>query len=81
MLGQPDALQPDDQDELEPAAAHRRQERREVPGGERPDPEQVEVEHRLLDALLDQAEHGENRLPPIIVVSTNGDVHPIVWPP
>ena len=61
VLGQPDALEPDDQDELEPAAAHRREQRREVAGREGADPEQVEVEHRLVDAQLDHAEDGEQR--------------------
>jgi len=59
VLRQPDPLQPDDQDELEPAACHRCEQRGEVPGGERADAEQLQVEHRLLDANFDHAEQRE----------------------
>ena len=59
VLRQPDPLQPDDQDELETAAPDRCEQRGKIAGGERPDAEQLEVEHRLFGVHLDQAEHGE----------------------
>jgi hypothetical protein len=57
---QVDALQPDDQDEHQAAAAKARQQGRDVAGGERADPEQREPEHRLGDPGLDVAE-GDQR--------------------
>ena len=60
---QPDALQPDDQHELEATASDRRQQRGEVPGGEGTDAEQPEPEHRLGDPVLGDTEHDEQRDP------------------
>ena len=48
VLGQPDALQPDDQHEHQPAARDRREERRERPERERADAKQRQAEHRVL---------------------------------
>ena len=59
MLGQPDPLQPDDQDEHQPAARDGGQERRQRPERERADPEQRQAEHRIRDALLDGDERGQ----------------------
>ena len=39
MERQPDALQPDDEDELEPAPRQRREEAGDIAGGEHADPE------------------------------------------
>ena len=58
---QPDALQPDDQHELHAAAAHRQHQARDVPGGERPDPEQRDAEQRLGDLGLDVHEDDQQR--------------------
>jgi len=58
--GQVDALQPDDQDEHQPAAAQAGQQAGQVPGRERPDPEQREPEHRLGHPRLDHAEEREH---------------------
>ena len=82
VLGQPDPLQPDDQDELEAAATHRGEQRSEVAGREGADAEELEVEHRLVDAQLDHAEQRRAAAsPPSSIASTNGDVQPIVCPP
>src|SRR4029453_15273869 len=59
VQGQPDALQPDDQHELEAAAADRGQQAGQVAGREGADPEQVEVEQRVGRAALDDQEHPE----------------------
>ncbi len=61
VLGQPDALQPDDQHEHQPAARDRREERRERPERERADAEQRQAEHRLGDASLDRRERDQAR--------------------
>ncbi len=58
---QPDALQPDDQHELQAAASDRRDQAGDVAGGERADAEQAELEHRIGDPRLDQDERGEQR--------------------
>ena len=82
VAGQPDPLQPDDQHELQAAPDERREEGREVSGGERSDLEQTEAEHGVGDLGLDAAEHGQHgqrrrRSSP----RTNGLVQPIGWPP
>ncbi len=56
MLRQPDALQPDDQHELQAAPAERAQQAGDVPGGERADLEQAQPEHRLGHVQLDPHE-------------------------
>ena len=61
MLGQPDALQPDDEHELQPAAAQRGEQVRGVAEGERADPEQREVEQRVRYPQLDRDERGEHQ--------------------
>jgi len=53
---QPDPLQPDDQHELHAAPADRGQQAGQVAEGERAITEQAEVEHRLGDPGLDEAE-------------------------
>ena len=53
---QPDPLQPDDQHELQPAAGDGRDQAGDAAGGERADPEQAELEHRLGDPRLDHDE-------------------------
>ena len=58
---QPDALQPHDQHEHEPAAAERGQQRGDVAGREGADAEQAEPEHRIRDARLDHGEDGEQQ--------------------
>src|SRR5256885_11951823 len=40
---------------------HRGEQRGDVAGGERADAEELEMEHRLLDVPLDDAEHDEQR--------------------
>jgi len=70
VLRQPDPLQPDDQDELEPAARHRCEQRGEVPGGERADAEQLQVEHRLLDANFGMQNSARSPRPPKRQAST-----------
>ena len=55
-VGEPDALQPDDEDELQPTARHRGQEACEVAEGEGPDLEQTHVQHRVLGPRLDDDE-------------------------
>ena len=63
---QPDALQPDDQHELQPAAGHRGQQGGGVAGGEGPVAEQPQPEHRLRDPGLDDGERRPAaRRPPI----------------
>jgi hypothetical protein len=56
---QPDPLQPDDQHELLTAPGDGHDQAGDAAGGERPDPEQVEPEHRLGDPALDEAERDE----------------------
>ena len=56
VLGQPDALQPDDQHEHQAAARDRREERRERAERECADAKQRQAEHRLGDAPLDRGE-------------------------
>ena len=58
---EPDPLQPDDEDELQAAAADRGQQGRDAPGGERADAEEREVEHRLGDPPLDEREDDQER--------------------
>ena len=60
---QVDPLQPDDEHELQAAAADAGQQRGEVAGGERANLEQVQMEHRLLDARLDEAEDDQHEHP------------------
>ena len=60
VLGQPDALQPDDQHEHQAAAGDRREERRQRAERERADLEQRQAEHRVGDAALDHRE-GDQR--------------------
>jgi hypothetical protein len=64
-----------------PPRASARHQAREVPHGEGPAPEQVELEHRVVDVVLDDHEAhqhgGRRRSGP----STKGLVHPMVWPP
>ena len=60
VLGQPDALQPDDQDEHQAAACDRRQEGGQRSERERPDAEQRQTEHRIPRTLLDDHE-GDQR--------------------
>jgi hypothetical protein len=55
-----DALQPDDEHELQAASADARQQRREIAGREGTDLEQIQVEHRLLDSSLDEAEEDQH---------------------
>ncbi len=59
VLGQPDALQPDDEHELQPASAEGTQQIGDVAGGEGPDPEQVQPEHGVLGRQLDMDEEGQ----------------------
>ena len=59
MLREPDPLQPDDQHEHQPAAGDRREEAREDAERERAVAEQLEAEHRILHARLDQRERDE----------------------
>ena len=61
VLGQPDALQPDDEHEHQAAARDRRQERRQRAERERPDAEQRQAEHRVLGAPLDAHEDRQAR--------------------
>jgi hypothetical protein len=56
VLRQPDALQPDDQHEHQPAAGDGGEEGREAAEAERADAEQREAEHRLGNAQLDRDE-------------------------
>ena len=56
---QPDALQPDDQHELQAAARHRGEQVHGLTGREGADPEQPQVDHRVGDAVLDEAERDE----------------------
>jgi hypothetical protein len=60
VLGQPDALQPDDQHELDATAADGRQEPRQKSGGERPDAEQLQPDHRVGDPELDHDEQAQD---------------------
>ncbi len=65
VLGQPDALQPDDEHEHEPAAPHRREEARQHARRVRPDPEQRQPEHGMVRAQLDHCEdHQEEEAAP-----------------
>ena len=61
VLGQPDALEPDDQHELEPTPADRGHQAGQVAHAERADPEQGDRHHRVLDPLLDQHEGDEQQ--------------------
>ncbi len=63
VLGQPDALQPDDQHEHQSAAGDRGEERRERAERERADAEQRQAEHRSRDAPLDDRERHQARAP------------------
>ncbi len=63
VLGQPDALQPDDEHEHEPAARESGEQRGEVAAGEGADPEQGDAEHRSCHAPLDGHEQREHRDP------------------
>ncbi len=63
MPRQVDALQPDDQDEHQAAPAQAGQQAGQVPGGEVPDSEQGQPEHRLLDPGLDEAENHQHDQP------------------
>ena len=59
MQRQPDALQPDDEHELQPAAGHGHCERGDVAGGEGPYPEQAQLEQRIDHPALDHHERAE----------------------
>ena len=61
MERQPDPLQPDDQHELQPTAGDRGEQRRQHAGGERPDAEQHEIDHRGRNAQFDQEERDEEQ--------------------
>jgi hypothetical protein len=56
----PDALEPDDEDELQPASRQRQHEPREVAHREGPALEQVEVEHWVGGVQLDEDEAHED---------------------
>ena len=58
---QPDPLQPDDEHELQAASGDGHDEARHVAGGEGPDAEQAELEHRLGDPGLDHDERREQQ--------------------
>ena len=75
VLRQPDALQPDDQHELDAAAAEGAEQAGDVAGGERADPEQAQPEHRLLDLGLDPDEQDQHGDP-----AEDGGQHPRVGP-
>src|SRR5450759_1104903 len=70
------APKPDDQDKHQAAAAQARQQAGEVARAEGPDPEQVEVEHRVRHARLDDAEDGQHD-----GTADEGTEHPRVGPP
>ena len=57
--GQPDALQPEDQHELQAAASHAGEQGGHRGPEERPDPEQVDVEHGVGDPCLHHPEQGQ----------------------
>ena len=78
VQGQPDPLEPDDQHEHQPAAAEGGQEAGQHAGGEGPDLEQLETEHRLgtLVSMTQKATSRSTRRPPS-APSTSGLVHPI----
>ena len=59
VQGQPDALQPDDEHEHQPAPGQGGQEARQGPEGEGPDLEQVQVEHGVLHPGFDHDEDGQ----------------------
>ena len=59
----PDALQPDDEHELQTAAAHRRHQPGEVAHAERRGPEQPDVDHRRVDVQFDEAERHQRQQP------------------
>jgi hypothetical protein len=64
VQGQPDALQPDDEDELEPATAERREEHGHGARGVGPDAEEMQLEHRVRHVELDHDEgHQEGQSP------------------
>jgi len=58
---QPDALQPDDEHELQPAAGDGHRQAGQVARREGADAEQAELEHRRLDAGLQDAERDQQR--------------------
>ena len=72
VQGQPDALQPDDEHELQAAAGDAGEEIGEVAIGEGRELEQPQVQHRPRHALLDQDEGGKTSTPTANSVSTFG---------
>ena len=58
---QPDALQPDDEHEHQATAAEGAEEAGEHAGGEGPDLEELQAEHRLVGVDLNEAEQDEER--------------------
>ena len=80
VQGQPDALQPDDQHEHQPASADAGQQGGDAAGREGPDPEQREAEHGVGDPRLDEEEGHQQGTPP-----ARSRYHrarpPMVWPP
>ena len=78
---QPDALQPDDEHELQSAAGDGGDEPGRAAGGEGADAEQAELEHRLGHPALDGDEGHEQQDPADEAARTHGLVQPIVWPP
>ncbi len=59
MQRQPDSLQPDDEHELQPTTTNGCDQSRDVAPGERPDPEEAHVEHRLCHAQFQENEEDE----------------------
>src|SRR5208283_5069725 len=59
VQGEPDPLEPDDEDEHQPAPAYGGQQRGDAAGGEGPDAEEVEPEHGVGHPRLDEAEGNE----------------------
>ena len=82
VLGQPDPLQPDHEDELQAAAREEHHQARDVADRERAAAEQAELEQRLRDARLDQRRTAASRnTPPPISPSTRGLAQLIAWCP
>jgi hypothetical protein len=80
VAGQVDALQPDDRDEQQSAAGQRGQQAGQVARAERPDPEQVHVEHRFGYLGLHQPEQDQQGHPPARAAIIRELVQPIACP-
>ena len=61
MKRKPDALKPDDENELESSPRQRRQKPGDVARGEHADPEQFQPEHRVRDVAFHDDEKGEQK--------------------